>query len=193
MGIDGNPADPLDHEAQPWRCVPDGRNERPCDIEVTADGKVFFRDRSGAPAGVIGPDLSLRRGVSEPAVFALEPTGDLLGLGLLQRPDAAQVLFCRLTAEPALRCHHEFRTSLRGRIWNEENCSKSFVARVERGAITIAFPAFPDAPPYLAARIVPLPADDASKALALFLFAMEAVDRDTDRHTPYVDDMQVPR
>jgi hypothetical protein len=173
--------------------VPDGHNERPCDIEVTADGRVFYRDRSGAPAGVIGPDLSLRRTESEPAVFALESTGNLLGSGLFQRPDAAQVLFCRLTEEPALRCHHEFSASIRSRIWNEQSCSESFVARVDGGTITTTFSAFPDAPPYLAARIEPLPADDASKALALFLFAMGAVDRDTDHHTPYVDDVQVPQ
>jgi hypothetical protein len=181
---------PLDHDGEPIPCVTD-QDERPCDIEVTAEREVFYRSHSPAVAGMIGPALSLRRG-SEPAVFALEPTGFLVGLGLFQQPDAAQVLFCRLTEEPALRCHHEIGASVRDRVWNEENCSESFVARVDGGTIAVTFFGQSDAPPSVAARIEPPPADNTAKALALFLYAMEVVDRDVEHHAPYVVDMQVP-
>ncbi len=182
---------PVNHRGQPVPCVAGGV-ERPCDIEVTGDRQVFYRSFSPAPAGVLGPGLALRRAEGSEAVFVLESDGALVGAGLFRAEGAAQVLFCRLTEEPALRCRHELRASVRDRVWNEESCAESFVAQVEGDAIKVTYSEHPGAPGLLAARIEPPPADDASQALALFVYAMEAVERDTEHHTPHVSDMQVP-
>lgn len=183
---------PLNHRGEPIPCVA-GSIERPCDIEVTAQGELIQRSRSWSVVGRMGPGLAVHDPEGGQRLFALEPNGTLFGLGPFQRPDAAQMLFCRLTDEPALHCHHELRPAVAGRVWNETNCSAEFVARVKEGTVTVSSPAYPNEPPSVAAVVEPAPADDNAKALALFLLAMATVDLDTDHHTPYVSDPQVPR
>jgi hypothetical protein len=179
---------PLNHEGKPTPCVYD-KVERPCDIEVTAAGDVYYRRYTPIVAGHIGPGLALRAAQTNKTVFALEPDGSLSGNGIFLPTDAARVLFCRLTDEPKLHCEHRFDPKILPRIWNQENCKYGFVLFVEGDAIKATFPAFPTAPPTIAARIDPPPTNAAAKGLALFLYAMEQVERDTTLHTPYVDHM----
>ena len=181
---------PLDYAGNPINCVAD-QDERPCDIEVTDAGEVFYRSRTPAPAGVIGPGLELRR-EGEAAAFALEANGALVGHGLFHAADSAQVMFCRMTAAPALECHHDFEAAAGTRIWNETNCLGSLIARIDGGAIVFESVEYPG-PATIAARVEPAPDDDAAEALALFVYAMHLVEYDTVRHTPYVSDMQRPR
>ncbi len=49
--------------------------------------------------------------------------------------------------------------------------------------MTISWPAHAEVPPRVMARIEPMPSDNAAKALALFLSAMDAVDHDIQAHT----------
>ena len=47
-------------------------------------------------------------------------------------------------------------------------------------------------PSQVAGTVEPRPADDATRALALFVYAMHLVEHDTEEHTlPDVDDMNV--
>jgi hypothetical protein len=176
----------LRHDGQPMPCVTFAGEERPCDIEVTEADEVYYRRYSEAPAGEIGPGLSLRReGVDG---LSLDESGAVLGRGLFHPPDAAQVLFCEMTAEPALRCAHDFSAAKGTPIWNEQNCGHSFVLRVDGDAIVVAFPQHEDVPSVIA-HVDPAPSSDGAEALALFLYAMELVTGDTTYHTPYVSDM----
>jgi hypothetical protein len=176
---------PLRYDGQPTPCgTPEGT--RPCDIEVTDAGEVYYRSRTAAPAGEIGPGLALGRdGTIE---FSLDESGALIGHGLFHAPDTAQVMFCEMTAEPALHCGHDFSAAAGTPIWNEGNCKGSLVLRVDGGEIVAAFPEYPGETS-IAARVEPAPDTDGAEALALFLYAMELVEGDTQYHTPYVSDM----
>jgi hypothetical protein len=170
---------PLDHDGKPTPCV-DGRKKRPCALEVTARGEVFDRFRSSV-GNVLSGGLSVNGGQ-----FRLAESGELVGTGPYF-PEGPQVLFCRMTKEPALRCHHEVRPEVRGLVCNEKDCKSSYVVRVEGATLTAVVNDGADSK-VVAARIEPAPQDDSSRALALFLYAMHRVDFDVEHHTPAVDD-----
>jgi hypothetical protein len=181
---------PLDHDGDPVRCVTD-EETRPCDIEVTRRREVYYRWASPAIAGRIEPGWTLRHEANG-AVFALEPDGTLSGNGLYHPGSRfAQVLFCRLTDEPALVCRHEIRDEDRERVWNVDTCRESFVVRASGGELRATLDRFPAEPPALTGRVDPPATSRDAQALALFLLAAQLVDYDTDHHTPYVDDPQV--
>jgi hypothetical protein len=180
---------PLDRPGgEATQCEIDGRL-RDCDIEVTAAREVYYRRSSFAVAASLSPRWSLRH-VSTGAVFALETDGSFSGTGLYGQR-SVQVLFCRLTAEPALECGHEFRPETRGQVWNETNCAERYIIRANEGALVGELPSHPDEPPSVIARVEPPASTREAQALALFLYAAHLIDGDTEYHTPYVSDMQV--
>ena len=168
----------------------EGQPPTACYLELTADGRVT--DAFHATLGRVAADFTLtsRRGTT---AFGVAPDGSLVGMGpnfegstSYEGTPFAQVLFCRLGAGPALECAHRFDPALVAQraIWNAENCDASWTASVRGGEVLVRFSASPSEPPVVAARLEPAPADDDARVTALYLFALEAVEGETERHAP---------
>ncbi len=174
---------PVDHEGKPTECT-----AARCGLELSTDGRLVSSRHSGAV--FFRPDLSVRARRDGPVVFSRERTGRLVGAGPYRAPEAVQVLFCELTDEPLLRCRHEFDAAQRSRVWNAESCAASFEARVVGAHIEVTFASSGE--PRRVAQVEPPATDKAAKSLALFLYALRAIDADTEQHLPHIDDMQWP-
>ena len=170
---------PVNHEGAPTECV-----AARCGFALMADGRLFSA-RSGGFV-FFEKDLSIRAKRDGPVVFARERSGRLVGAGPNRSGNAVQVLFCSLN-DSVLRCHHAFDPTKKDEVWNETNCAAAFEARVNGGSIEATFPAFPDAKPHVVAKV------EGDAMTVLFLYALRAIEWDTEHHTPFVDDVQSPR
>ena len=184
---------PLDHEGKPVHCQLDLEHPAaPCDIELKSDGTVFDRRMSASPVGYLRPGLTLLSARSGNPVFALRSDGMLIGTGPVHDgTDHAQVLFCRLHADPRIECEHDIDRVLleQGLFRNADNCGQpseqQWTVTANGNEIVVHFfVGLPEETTTVVAQVEPPPANSGENLVALYLYAMMAVQSDTTVHAP---------